>query len=162
IGERAGNCSLEEIVMILQTRRDIFPYRTGVHIEHLFAASQMLTSLISFGPQPNKAIVGRNAFAHEAGIHQDGYLKERSTYEIIDPKSVGVPEGRLVLGKHSGRHALKQRAEQLGYTLGREELDEVYRDFTALADKQKGIMDEEIEVIIQRVRKDLATPVAGD
>ena len=162
IGERAGNCSLEEIVMILQTRKDIFPYRTGIHAEHLYAASQMLTSLISFGPQPNKAIVGRNAFAHEAGIHQDGYLKERSTYEIIDPKTVGVPEGRLVLGKHSGRHALKQRAEQLGYTLEREELDEVYRDFTALADKQKGIMDEEIEAIVQRVRKEMSTSVAGD
>jgi len=96
IGERAGNCSLEEIVMILKTRHDRYPWTTGIHSEHLFGASQMLSSLISFGPQPNKAIVGRNAFAHEAGIHQDGYLKERTTYEIIDPKSVGVPEGRLV------------------------------------------------------------------
>ena len=106
IGERAGNCALEEIVMILNVRPDLFPYHTGIRTEELFPASQLLTSLITFGPQPNKAIVGRNAFAHEAGIHQDGFLKERTTYEIIDPTTVGVPESRLVLGKHSGRHAL--------------------------------------------------------
>src|SRR5678810_954931 len=109
--------------MILKTRADNYPYHTGVHTEHLYAASQMLSSIITFGPQPNKAIVGRNAFAHEAGIHQDGYLKERSTYEIIDPKSVGVPESRLVLGKHSGRHALKARCEELGVSLDRAQLD---------------------------------------
>src|ERR1051325_228649 len=102
--------------MILKARADSSPYHTGIHTEHLYPASQMLSSLITFGPQPNKAIVGENAFAHEAGIHQDGYLKERSTYEIIDPKSVGVPESKLVLGKHSGRHALKQRCEHLGFT----------------------------------------------
>ena len=107
----------------------------------------MLSSIISFGPQPNKAIVGRNAFAHEAGIHQDGYLKERTTYEIIDPKSVGVPEGRLVLGKHSGRHALKKRCEDLGFTLTKEELDIVYKEITALADNKKGLMDEEIAAL---------------
>src|SRR6202046_1639724 len=123
IGERAGNCSLEEIVMVMKTRNDRYPYQTGIHTEHLFPASQILSSIISFGPQPNKAIVGRNAFAHEAGIHQDGYLKERTTYEIMDPKSVGVPESRLVLGKHSGRHALKKRTEDLGYELSREELE---------------------------------------
>jgi 2-isopropylmalate synthase len=144
IGERAGNCSLEEIVMILKTRHDRYPWTTGIHSEHLFGASQMLSSLISFGPQPNKAIVGRNAFAHEAGIHQDGYLKERTTYEIIDPKSVGVPEGKLVLGKHSGRHALKNRCEDLGFNLSKEELDFVYQRITALADNKKGLMDEEI------------------
>src|SRR5208337_2327061 len=97
IGERAGNCSLEEIVMILKTRADSYPYHTAIHTEHLYSASELLSSLITFGPQPNKAIVGRNAFAHEAGIHQDGYLKEKTTYEIIDPRSVGVPEGKLVL-----------------------------------------------------------------
>src|SRR5215467_6255816 len=97
IGERAGNASLEELVMILKTRGDAYPYLTSIHTEHLYAASQLLASIITFGPQPNKAIVGRNAFAHEAGIHQDGYLKEKSTYEIIDPRSVGVPEGKLVL-----------------------------------------------------------------
>ncbi|HTM51134.1 MAG TPA: 2-isopropylmalate synthase [Bryobacteraceae bacterium] len=151
IGERAGNCSLEEVVMAMKTRNDRFPFQTGIHTEHLYSASQMLSSIITFGPQPNKAIVGRNAFAHEAGIHQDGYLKEKTTYEIIDPKTVGVPEGKLVLGKHSGRHALKQRCEQLGFALGKEELDRVYRDFTALADRKKGLLDEEILGIIENV-----------
>ena len=99
IGERAGNCALEEIVMILEVRRDRLPHRTGINTRHLFPASQLLSSLIAFGPQPNKSIVGRNAFAHEAGIHQDGFLKERTTYEIIDPASVGVPESRLILKK---------------------------------------------------------------
>jgi len=145
IGERAGNCSLEEIVMIFKTRNDKAPFTTGIRTEHLYAASQALTSCISFGPQPNKAIVGENAFAHEAGIHQDGYLKNKSTYEIIDPKSVGVPEGRLVLGKHSGRHALKQRCSDLGYgDLSKEELDAVYQGFTALADRVKGVRNEAI------------------
>src|SRR6202158_5802857 len=148
IGERAGNCSLEEIVMILKTRSDTYPYHTGINSEHLYSASQLLSSIITFGPQPNKAIVGRNAFAHEAGIHQDGYLKEKSTYEIIDPTSVGVPEGKLVLGKHSGRHALKQRCEHLGFSLTKEELDHVYVQFTALADRKKGILDEEIASLI--------------
>jgi 2-isopropylmalate synthase len=152
IGERAGNCSLEEIVMVMKTRNDRYPYKTGIHTEHLYAASQTLSSIISFGPQPNKAIVGRNAFAHEAGIHQDGYLKEKSTYEIIDPKSVGVPEGKLVLGKHSGRHALNQRCLELGFTLTREELDQVYTEFTALADTKKGLMDEEISALLNRTR----------
>ncbi len=148
IGERAGNCSLEEVVMVMKTRNDLYPNTTGIHTEHLFAASEMLSSIITFGPQPNKAIVGRNAFAHEAGIHQDGYLKEKSTYEIIDPKSVGVPEGRLVLGKHSGRHALHQRCQDLGFPLTKEELDVLYHRFTALADRKKGLMDEEIIALI--------------
>jgi 2-isopropylmalate synthase len=150
IGERAGNCSLEEIVMIFKTRADRYPWTTGIHAEHLYGASQLLSSIISFGPQPNKAIVGRNAFAHEAGIHQDGYLKERTTYEIIDPKSVGVPEGKLVLGKHSGRHALKNRLEDLGFNLSKEELDFVYREVTTLADNKKGLMDEEIAGLARR------------
>src|SRR6266849_352337 len=148
IGERAGNCSLEEVVMAIKTRNDRYPFTTGIHTEHLYAASQMLSSIITFGPQPNKAIVGRNAFAHEAGIHQDGYLKEKSTYEIIDPKTVGVPEGRLVLGKHSGRHALHQRCQDLGFPLTKEELDVLYHRFTALADRKKGLMDEEIIALI--------------
>jgi 2-isopropylmalate synthase len=144
IGERAGNCALEEVVMILEVRKDRLPYRTGINTTQLYPASQLLSGLISFGPQPNKSIVGRNAFAHEAGIHQDGVLKERTTYEIIDPASVGVPESRLVLGKHSGRHALRSRLESLGYSLSREQLDAVYRQFTALADRKKGVTDEEI------------------
>jgi len=149
IGERAGNCSLEEVVMILKTRPDVLPYHTCIQTEHLYEASQMLSSIITFGPQPNKAIVGRNAFAHEAGIHQDGYLKEKSTYEIIAPQSVGVPEGELVLGKHSGRHALKQRTEKLGFNLTKAELDDLYRRFTAVADhRKKGLMDEEIRALI--------------
>jgi 2-isopropylmalate synthase len=149
IGERAGNCSLEEIVMVMKTRPDMYPFRTGIQTEHLYAASQILSSIITFGPQPNKAIVGRNAFAHEAGIHQDGYLKEKTTYEILDPKSVGVPESKLVLGKHSGRHALNKRCQELGLTLTREELDNLYHRFTALADRKKGVMDEEIQTLIE-------------
>ena len=156
IGERAGNCSLEEIVMILKTRSDTYPYRTGIHTEHLYSASELLSSIITFGPQPNKAIVGRNAFAHEAGIHQDGYLKEKSTYEIIDPRSVGIPEGKLVLGKHSGRHALNQRAKDLGFELTKAELDDLYHRFTAVADhRKKGLMDEEIAGLIHEGRKAL-------
>ncbi len=154
IGERAGNCSLEEVVMILKTRVDAYPYHTGIQTEHLYSASQLLSSVITFGPQPNKAIVGRNAFAHEAGIHQDGYLKEKTTYEIIDPRSVGVPEGSLVLGKHSGRHALNQRAKDLGFQLTREEVDDLYHRFTAVADhRKKGLMDEEIVALIHEVAK---------
>jgi 2-isopropylmalate synthase len=150
IGERAGNCSLEEVVMVMKTRNDMYPYSTGINTEHLYSASELLSSLITFGPQPNKAIVGRNAFAHEAGIHQDGYLKNKSTYEIIDPRSVGVPEGKLVLGKHSGRHALNQRCQDLGFSLNREGLDDLYHRFTALADRKKGLMDAEIIALIEQ------------
>ncbi|MBV8903377.1 MAG: 2-isopropylmalate synthase [Acidobacteriia bacterium] len=161
IGERAGNTSLEEIVMVLKTRADYYPFYTGIHTQHLFSASEMLSSLITFGPQPNKAIVGRNAFAHEAGIHQDGYLKEKSTYEIIDPRSVGVPEGKLVLGKHSGRHALLKRCQDLGFDLTREELDALYHRFVAVADhRKKGLMDEEIVQLI-REGKEQAQPAVA-
>jgi len=149
IGERAGNCSLEEVVMAMRVRSDILPYQTGIVTEQLYPASELLTELITFGPQPNKAIVGRNAFAHEAGIHQDGFLKERTTYEIMHPQEVGVPASRLVLGKHSGRHALRDRCEHLGYPLSKEELEEVYRRFTAFADRKKGVLDEEIIAIVR-------------
>ena len=146
--------------MIFKTRSDTYPYHTGIHSEHLYSASQLLSSIITFGPQPNKAIVGRNAFAHEAGIHQDGYLKEKTTYEIIDPRSVGVPEGKLVLGKHSGRHALGQRCKELGHELSKEELDILYHRFTALADqRKKGLMDEEIIALIPETK---AMGVAAD
>jgi 2-isopropylmalate synthase len=151
IGERAGNCSLEEVVMVMKTRHDRLPYDTGIRTEHLYPTSQLLSSIISFGPQPNKAIVGRNAFAHEAGIHQDGYLKERTTYEIIEPKSVGVPESRLVLGKHSGRHALHSRCGELGLSLDRPQLDALYVKFSALADRKKGILDEEIVALAREI-----------
>jgi 2-isopropylmalate synthase len=151
IGERAGNAALEELVMAMNVRRDKLPFETRIVTEHLFPASQLLTSLISFGPQPNKAIVGENAFAHEAGIHQDGFLKERTTYEIMEPRSVGVPETRLVLGKHSGRHALAKRLDDLGIPLRREELDLVYQRFTALADRKKGLRNEEIVALARDV-----------
>ena len=160
IGERAGNCALEEVVMLFKTRQDRLPYDTGIRTEHLYSASQMLASMISFGPQPNKAIVGRNAFAHEAGIHQDGYLKEKTTYEIMDPHTVGVPESKLVLGKHSGRHALKKRTEDLGYDLGKDELQVLYERFTALADNTKGLLDEEIVALIEEGQ--MAMKVAAD
>ena len=160
IGERAGNCSLEEIVMVLKTRGDKLPYTTGIKTEQLFPASQLLTEVIGVGVQPNKAIVGANAFAHEAGIHQDGFLKERTTYEIIEPKSVGVPESRLVLGKHSGRHALGARCKDLGLALDKPQLDEVYTRFTALADRQKGITDDEIRRLAAQVQQDLGRKTA--
>jgi 2-isopropylmalate synthase len=150
IGERAGNCSLEEVVMIMKTRQERAPYTTGIRTELLYPVSQLLTETIGVGVQPNKAIVGRNAFAHEAGIHQDGYLKERSTYEIIRPETVGVPEGKLVLGKHSGRHALAQRCCDLGYPLDRTELERVYQAFIQLADRKKGILDEDILGLVHR------------
>ena len=142
--------------MCFKTRPDKLPYITGIHTEHLYSASQLLTSMISFGPQPNKAIVGDNAFAHEAGIHQDGYLKEKSTYEIIDPRTVGVPEGKLILGKHSGRHALRNRCETLGYTLDVKELDLIYKGFCALADRVKGVRNEQIAQLCQEIKAAVA------
>jgi 2-isopropylmalate synthase len=151
IGERAGNCSLEEIVMILRTRGDYLPYSTGVKTEKLFGVSQALSAIIGFGVQPNKAIVGRNAFSHEAGIHQDGVLKDRLTYEIIDPKTVGVEESQLVLGKHSGRHALNKRCEDLGVILAPDALQELYEKFSSLADHKKWITDDEILALLGRV-----------
>ncbi len=152
IGERAGNAALEEVVTAMKVRSDRLPFETKIHSEKLFPTSQLLTQFITFGPQPNKAIVGENAFAHEAGIHQDGYLKNPATYEILSPASVGVPESRLVLGKHSGRHALKDRAHTLGYDLTREELDEVYTKFTHLADHKKGLRNDEILALIKTVK----------
>jgi 2-isopropylmalate synthase len=160
IGERAGNAALEEIVMAFNTRPDRLPFETKIVTQHLFPASQMLSSIITFGPQPNKAIVGENAFAHEAGIHQDGYLKERTTYEIIEPTSVGVPESRLVLGKHSGRHALAKRCEDLGFALDHDQLDLVYHRFTALADRKKGMRNDEISSVARAVLEE-AKPVSA-
>jgi 2-isopropylmalate synthase len=160
IGERAGNAALEEIVMLFRTRPDRLPYETAIVSEQLYPASCTLSDMITFGPQPNKAIVGENAFAHEAGIHQDGYLKEKSTYEIIDPRSVGVPESRLVLGKHSGRHALNQRAQDLGFHLDHEELDAFYHRFTAMADCKKGLRNDEILHLLNEVRGKAAQAAA--
>jgi isopropylmalate/homocitrate/citramalate synthase len=151
IGERAGNASLEEIVMAMRVRPDRYPYETAVASEQLYASSQMLAEITRVPVQPNKAITGRNAFAHEAGIHQDGILKNPLTYEIMTPQSVGVPDSRLVLGKHSGRHALALRCEQLGHRFERRELDEVYRKFVVLADRIKKVQDSHLLELIQDV-----------
>ena len=153
IGERAGNASLEEIVMAMRVRPDRYPYETGVVGEQIFASSQMLSEITGVPVQPNKAITGRNAFAHEAGIHQDGVLKNPLTYEIMTPKSVGVPDSRLVLGKHSGRHALSIRCEQLGYQFDRRALDDIYRRFVRLADKIKHVEDHHLLELIRDTHK---------
>src|SRR5882762_143993 len=152
IGERAGNASLEEIVMAMRVRPDRYSYDTGVASEQLYPASQTLSEVTGVPVQPNKAIIGRNAFAHEAGIHQDGVLKNPLTYEIMTPQSVGVPDSRLVLGKHSGRHALSLRCEQLGYHFERRELDDVYRKFVVLADQIKHVEDHHLLQLIRETR----------
>jgi 2-isopropylmalate synthase len=144
IGERAGNAALEEIVMITRVREDRWPVETSIETPQLFAASQLLSELTGERVQANKAIVGRNAFAHEAGIHQDGMLKDRRTYEIMRPEDVGVPKTTLVLGKHSGRHAVETCLQQFGITLSRRDLDEVYRRMVAMADTQKHITDDDL------------------
>ncbi len=152
IGERAGNASLEELVMATRVRRDRLPYETAVRTPELFRTSQLLTALTHEPVQANKAIVGRNAFAHEAGIHQDGVIKDRRTYEIMRPEDIGV-ESTLVLGKHSGRHAVKRRCEQMGVELSRRyELDRVYRAVIELADRQKQIDDHDVAAIVARIR----------
>ncbi|HEX6464726.1 MAG TPA: 2-isopropylmalate synthase [Vicinamibacterales bacterium] len=150
IGERAGNASLEEIVMAIRVRSDRLPYETGVNTREIFATSQLLTALTGEGVQANKAIVGRNAFAHEAGIHQDGMLKDRRTYEIMQPEDVGLT-ATLVLGKHSGRHAVQRRCEQIGCTLDRQTLDAVYKAVIAHADREKVVSDADLAAIVVRV-----------
>jgi 2-isopropylmalate synthase len=149
IGERAGNASLEEIVMALRVRRDLMPYETSVTSEELYRSSQTLSNITGVLVQPNKAIVGKNAFAHEAGIHQHGVLKNRLTYEIMTPETVGVKTNSIVLGKHSGRHALNKKYEEMGYTLSRPELDKAYKLFTKLADQKKEIFEEDLLAILQ-------------
>ena len=153
IGERAGNASLEELVMALRVRQDRLPYDTAVHAPSLFEASQLLATLTSEPVQANKAIVGRNAFAHEAGIHQDGVLKDVRTYEIMRPEDVGQSAAsRLVLGRHSGRHAVQQRSEALGFTLTSADLDLVYRAVIALGENRKVIGDGDLRRIVERVQ----------
>jgi 2-isopropylmalate synthase len=149
IGERAGNASLEEIVMGLRVRSDQMPYDTGVDGGQLYPSSRLLSEITGALVQANKAIVGRNAFAHEAGIHQDGVIKNPLTYEIMTPQSVGVPESKLVLGKHSGRHALGLKCQQLGYEFSRRDLDVIYKRFVALADQIKIVEDRHLLAIIQ-------------
>ncbi len=148
IGERAGNASLEEFIMACVVRADKMPFANNIKTNQLYPTSQMLSSIISFGVQPNKAIVGRNAFAHEAGIHQHGVLSNPLCYEIMTPESVGVPSNDIVLGKHSGKHALAARYKELGYEFDSIEIGEIYRKFTTLADKKKNIYDQDLLAIL--------------
>ncbi len=149
IGERAGNTSLEEVVMALHTRRAIFGLETGIDTTQIARTSRMVSNYTGIPVQPNKAIVGSNAFAHEAGIHQDGMLKNQNTYEIMHPETVGVNRSRLVLGKHSGRHALKVHLEEMGYDLSQEEIDLAFERYKELADKKKVITDADLEALVE-------------
>jgi len=156
IGERAGNCSLEEFVMTLRTRHDILPFTTAVDTTQLTPASRLLSNITGIMVQPNKAIVGANAFAHEAGIHQHGVLMEKSTYEIMTPESVGLSANALVLGKHSGRHAFKKRLAELGHELADEKLDRAFERFKTLADLKKEVFDEDLDaIVIDETREDV-------
>jgi 2-isopropylmalate synthase len=148
IGERAGNAALEEVVMAIKTRGDVLPFETGVDSRMLTRASKSVSTATSFPVQYNKAIVGRNAFAHESGIHQDGMLKNQSTYEIMTPESVGVQKTSLVMGKHSGRAAFKDKLKQLGYDLGDNQIEDAFVRFKALADRKKHVYDEDIEALV--------------
>jgi 2-isopropylmalate synthase len=148
IGERAGNTSLEEVVMAIRTRSDLLEFHTRTLPKHLFATSRLISKITGMVVQPNKAVVGANAFAHQSGIHQDGILKEKLTYEIMTPESVGIPKTSLVLGKLSGRHAFKERLKDLGYRLPEADLERAFSRFKQLADKKREIFDEDIESIV--------------
>lgn len=150
IGERAGNAALEEIAMALHTRRDLYQAETNIRTKEIMRSSRLLTRITGVKVQPNKAIVGENAFAHEAGIHQDGVLKNKATYEIMTPESIGITEKSLVLGKHSGKAALKARIEELGYEISEKELQTAFRKFKELADKKKDVYDRDIEAILAK------------
>ncbi|MCF8720958.1 2-isopropylmalate synthase [Nitrospina gracilis] len=150
IGERAGNAAMEEIVMALKTRKDFFGCDTRIDTKHIMACSRLVSSLTGFFVQRNKAIVGKNAFAHESGVHQDGYLKKKDTYEIMDPRDIGLDSAELVLGKHSGRNALNKKIESMGYKLTVEEMDRVFSEFKVLADEKKDVYDEDILAVIQK------------
>lgn len=148
IGERAGNTSLEEVVMAMKVRQDFFGLQTGIVTEEIYKTSRMVSTMTGILVQPNKAIVGANAFAHSSGIHQDGVLKERTTYEIIDPRMVGIHESKIILSARSGRHALSDRLEKLGYTFEREQLDKIYERFLLVADRKKEVYDEDLEALV--------------
>ncbi len=150
IGERAGNSALEEIVMVINTRKDIFDIETRIDSKQIMRSSNLLTRITGVKVQPNKAIVGANAFAHESGIHQHGVLKNKETYEIMTPESVGLDTNKIVLGKHSGRHAFNEKLIQLGYNLTQEELDEAFKKFKELADKKKDVFDKDIDALVSR------------
>ncbi|MEC8099710.1 MAG: 2-isopropylmalate synthase [Pseudomonadota bacterium] len=148
IGERAGNASLEEIVMAIKTRKDFLPYFTDINTKEILQSSRLLSATTGFAVQPNKAIVGANAFAHESGIHQDGMLKHNKTYEIMNPESIGLSKSKLVLGKHSGRHAFKQKLIEMGYNLGDNFINDAFKRFKNLSDKKKDIYDKDIVALI--------------
>lgn len=148
IGERAGNTSLEEVAMAIRTRRDLLPYQTRLHLGQLYVTSRLVSKITGMVVQPNKAVVGANAFAHESGIHQDGILKEKLTYEIMTPETVGIPKSSIVLGKLSGRHAFRERLKDLGYRLSESDLELAFNRFKQLADKKREIFDEDIESIV--------------
>lgn len=149
IGERAGNAALEELVMAINTRKDSLSYQLNINTQQIYRTSRLVSTLTGMTVQPNKAIVGANAFAHESGIHQDGVLKERTTYEIMDPTSIGLSENKIVLGKHSGRHAFKDRLKDLGYEFSEEEIDKFFVQFKELADRKGEIFDKDIEALIE-------------
>src|SRR5439155_5903158 len=153
IGERAGNAALEEVVMAFHTRADRLPYTTGIDTTKIYSTSQLLSSLTGQGVQVNKAIVGRNAFSHEARIHQDGILKDRRTYEIMQAEDVGVPWQPLVLGKHSGRHAVQKRLSDLGLSVGAERMVAVYRALMDIADARKIISDDDLVTVVTAVNE---------
>jgi len=155
LGERAGNASLEEIVMALKVRKDFMGLDTGIRTEEIYRTSRLVSSCTGIYVQPNKAIVGANAFAHESGIHQDGVLKERSTYEIMTPESIGLDRTRIVLGRHSGRHGFKARLERLGYRLSPEDLEKAYQRFLLVADKKKEVFDEDLAAIVEDEAKSI-------
>ena len=150
IGERAGNAAMEEIVMALKTRRNFFGADTRIDTKQIMPCSKLVSSLTGFFVQRNKAIVGKNAFAHESGVHQDGFLKKKNTYEIMNPKDIGLEESELVLGKHSGRNALSKKIEDLGYKLTESELSQVFKDFKILADEKKDLFEEDILSLVQK------------
>ena len=153
IGERAGNTSLEEVVMTLKSHKDL-PYFTGIDSKKIHKSSRLVSTLMRMPVQPNKAIVGRNAFAHSSGIHQDGVLKKRENYEIIDPTDVGIKESSIVLTARSGRAALKHRLEILGYSFNKDEISKIYHDFLTLADKKKDIKDEDLKILVGKSKKE--------
>ena len=148
IGERAGNAALEEIVMCLKTRKDLLPFKTGIQTKNISKISHLVSKTTGFFVQPNKAIVGKNAFAHESGIHQDGMLKHSNTYEIMTPESIGLSSSELVLGKHSGRHAFKVKLEELGVKIKEKELDKLFKKFKDLADKKKQLFEEDLIALV--------------
>jgi len=158
LGERAGNASLEEIIMAIETRNDLFDVSTNIDTTQIYRTSRLVSDITGFPVQPNKAIVGANAFRHASGIHQDGVIKDRSTYEIIDPKSVGWPSNSIVLGKLSGRAGLRARLEELGYNLDQEELNEVFEAFKSLADRKREVTDQDLESLMSTRRRTADVP----